>query len=88
MAKIASTGAGTGALCAPVFGSAGALFHPTAAYSHSSRSIEAGPSTVTGGEDAQALPASVIMPPQDFAPFGADVSKRTLQPVVSDPAPP
>ena len=85
MAKIASTGAGSAALSSSVFGSAGAFFHPSAAHSHSSNS-GAGPSAVTGGEDPQPLPANLIVPPQDFAPF--DSAKRELHPVVSDPSEP
>ena len=43
---------------------------------------------MTDGEEQQPLPANLVVPPQDFAPFDPEDRKRELHPVVSDPSAP
>ena len=87
MAQLANTGAGSAVFSSAIFGSAAEYFHPGAAHSHGSNS-GFGPSAITGAQDSNPLPASLVVPPEDFAPFDTQDQKRELQPVVSDPANP
>ena len=84
LAKLSSTGVGVGALTGSAFGHAGAAFQPGAAASGVSASDSVSRST---WNQVAPPPASLIVAPEEFAPFGRDSGghKRGLKAICSDP---